>query len=285
MRTFAHRYETVLDTIKYTEWAFNPRASLKYLLDDTRENTIELSYYRELGNVPYNEMALQKYWSDANHYIIGNPHLKAKVEQGLELNLMHLHGSLNVNGKVTKIDNKLFYQVLPDPELPGVYYSQPRNISGEWIFDLSCSYTYRPLPWLIIRPFVYGTFRREKQEVSGIYYKGWSSQGIFGLSTSANFKHGWYFYLNLNYTPTYRVYNRTYEHTERAKLDINKDIKGFTIGGYIDYRTPQHLRTRTGSDYFLYSKSRIPEFTAGVSLTYRFRGKRDVNVKEVNRLQ
>ena len=285
VRTFAHRYETVLDTLKYTEWAFNPRASLKYLLDDTRENTIELSYYRELGNVPYNEMALQKYWSDANHYVIGNPNLKAKVEQGLEINLMHLQGRLNVYGKVTKIDNNLFYQVFPDPELPGIYYSQPRNISGEWTVDLSCSYTYQPLPWLIIRPSVYGMFRREKQEVSGIFYKGWSSKGTFALSTNANLQNGWRLNLNLNYTPTYRVYNRTWEHNERAKLDVSKEIKGLTLGGYIDYSTPQRLRTRTGSDYVLYSKSRTPEFTAGVYLFYRFRGKRDVNVKEVNRLQ
>ena len=81
------------------------------------------------------------------------------------------------------------------------------------------------------------------------------------------------------------MYNRTWEHNERAKLDVSKEIKGLTLGGYIDYSTPQRLRTRTGSDYVLYSKSRNPEFTAGVYLFYRFRGKRDVNVKEVNRLQ
>lgn len=286
VRTLDSRYRTVIDTTHYTQWAFNPRASLKFVLDDTQENSFELAYYRELGNVPYVAISQKKVWSDANHYTMGNPNLKAKVEHNLRMQLMHLQGKLSLTGEVQKTEDDMVYQTFADPSLENVYYVQPRNISGEWAFAFMGTYRSLVASSIWLSADVQAKLRRERQEVSGINYNGWAASSYFGLQAVTAFQRRWSFTLGVSCTPTHREYNSTHRHVERINLNYFINIKGkFTVSADLNYATSARTDTRTASGYRLTYRSRNPQFEFGLRLGYHFRSKRQVDVKEVNAQQ
>lgn len=285
LRNLDSRYYTLTDTLHSTQCALNPRASLKYMLDDTGQNSLEIAYTRDMGGVPYDAMSQGVKWIDANHYTMGNPNLKASTDHNLRLQWMHLGGRLNVNLEMDKVKNDLFYHTFEDPDRPGVYYTKPMNSDGEFSMQLTADYRFNVTKWWMMRPMVVGYLTHEKQTVSGIYYNGWRPHGIFQFTNSFQLTNKHSLDVELFAEPTFDTYDRTYRHVESVRIywfyRISDSFNVSLEGAYQRRRT---VVTHTPTQELAYRNGQA-RFWGEIRVAWHFKSKRDVKVKSVDAQQ
>ena len=280
-RSHDSRNRALSDTVHIRQSAFNPRASFKFMLDKTEQNSFEIAYYRDLGDVDLNNWSETRQWSDATHYWVGDKNLKTSEEHNLRLQLVHLHGRLSATVEFQKVENAVLFDTFEDPDLPGVIGTKPRNVSGDFTMSFRTDYRWNVAKWWVMRPSVYGILRNEGLTVNGIRFHGWQSQFGVSLYNQFAFDAKNRLVAQIRYEPAYDMYCMRMGHYEYASAEYTHFFsETFTAGASVTLynRRWQFNRLPTQT---LASRTYMPHTHFNINVSLFLQSKRQVEVKEI----
>lgn len=146
--------------------------------------------------------------------------------------------------------------------------------------------------WTPVRPWTMKLSGRlevhpENVTLDGIYYGNTRLRQYYTMYNTFNFRHGWGGMLNIMAEPTYKTYDRTYHTIYNIGGHIHKTFCKGSLQLTLNFNAFGNRRKydRQADGNTITYQYTMPVQNIGLSLTWRFRGGKQVNVNTLEGAQ
>lgn len=270
-----------------TQWSINPVLQLMMPFGAKMEHALMLSYKRNLNDIPYTAISSVINWSDAYNYSIGNPNLKASSSDMIMAGLSLIRNKINITAVFARQHDRIFWQTFQSDSNPNVFYTKPINLSGQSMWGIGVEWIEKPVKWWKFKLSGRVEINPENITMDNIYYGKTRLKEFFFLNNNFVFPKGWGGMLNIDFEPTYKIFDRTYYGVYNVNGRIYKNFLKNNLQLALDF-TPfgnrRKLERKAGENKITHKYSSPVQYL-GFSLTWNFSGGKDVDVNVVDGIQ
>lgn len=283
------RYEAKDDGSKSSniQWGINPTVQLMMPLDKEGRHAVMLNYKRTLDDIPYAAISSTIRWSDPYNYTVGNPDLKSPVSDIVMAGVSLFGNLLNLTALYAHMDGNIYWETRQSPNAGDIFYITPVNLPSAHMFGAGIEINWTPVrPWtmklsgrLEVHP--------ENVTLDGIYYGNTRLRQYYTMYNTFNFRHGWGGMLNIMAEPTYKTYDRTYHTIYNVGGHIYKTFCKGSLQLTLNFNAFGNRRKydRQADGNTITYQYTMPVQNIGLSLTWRFKGGKQVNVNTLEGAQ
>lgn len=278
-------YQTMDDRKKDSDvqWAINPTVQLMMPIDKKGQHALMLNYKHTLDDIPYAAISSTVRWTDSYNYTVGNSALKSPTMDIVMAGVSLFRNKLNLTAVYAHADNTIYWKTIQSESAPDVFYTTPINLRGIDSYGINAELNLNPVkPWTMK---LTGRLEIMPEDITldNIYYGKTRLRQYYTMYNTFAFSGGWGGMLNLMLEPTYRTYDRTYYTVYNVGGNIYKnmcrDKLRLTLNFNIFGDRRKYDRHANGSK-ITYDFT-TPVQNIGISLTWRFSGGKQVNVKAI----
>ena len=270
-----------------TQWSINPVLQLMMPFGAKMEHALMLSYKRNLNDIPYTAISSVVNWSDAYNYSIGNPNLKASSSDMIMAGLSLIRNKINITAVFARQHDRIFWQTFQSDSNPNVFYTKPINLSGQSMWGIGVEWIEKPVKWWRFKLSGRVEINPENITMDNIYYGKTRLKEFFFLNNNFVFPKGWGGMLNIDFEPTYKIFDRTYYGVYNVNGRIYKNFLKNNLQLALDF-TPfgnrRKLERKAGENKITHKYSSPVQYL-GFSLTWNFSGGKDVDVNVIDGIQ
>lgn len=208
----------------YTQAGLYPYLQLHYPIDQSGRHQLNLSWQRDLEDLPYAAMSPAVRWSDAFNYRVGNHQLHAPEVERWMLNASCCDARYSLTASYLRLHDEIFWQSAISSGQTDIYYTQPINLPASrlWIFQAEAN--LHPTTYWQLKLDALWQLRPEDATISGQHYQSRHWQQQYSCNNMITWGRGWKLSLNAYYHAAYHHYDRTYHNRHSLQGEL---LKGF----------------------------------------------------------
>ncbi|MFR9504136.1 MAG: outer membrane beta-barrel protein [Rikenellaceae bacterium] len=268
-------------------WGVNPTLQLMMPLGKSGKHMFMLNYKRMLEDIPYSAISSTITWLDAYNYQVGNPNLVAPTTD-MALAATSLWGNkLNLSALYAHSKSAIYWETLQSDEAAGSFYTTPINLPASQFGGFGAELNLTPLKWWSAKLSGRLEIHPEDVTLGGVVYDDTHMRQYYALYNSFSFSKGWGGMLNVIYEPTFTTYDRTYYTIYNLGGQLYKKMCHDTLQLSMTFNLLGDRRRydSSTSGYTITYDTTTPVQNVGLSLVWRFKGGKQVNVDSVQGAQ
>lgn len=266
---------------KYTnkDTGVNPRLSLHWKIDEQGRHSLNFSYQRRMGDVPYSAISLSKGWQDATHYTTGNLDLKAARSDNFSLTASLWNGKLSLRTGFFHSSNDIFWETSRDAD--GNFCTRPVNGKGGNALSFTETLQLQPVKdrWQMTL-YTSQQFLFEDAIIGGYHYNRNRFRHYYSISNNLFLQHNWQLRFGGHFEPSFTMTNVEYRRVFQVYAGVTKSWKGGKYQWRFDIYGHRRRSTYTRNpDYVQVYRNRDAVCFVQTSFTWTFSGGKSVNIK------
>lgn len=245
------------------------------------------TYKRVLSDIPYSAISNASTWVAPNYYVTGNPDLKAPSSDVVMLGAQLFKNKLLLSAVFSRAHNRIYWQTFIDNERENVFFTKPVNLSSQNAWGINGEWNENPIKCWNFKLSGRLEVRSEAVTIGKQFYDKSHVKTYFTWNNNFSFAHGWGGYVNAEFEPTYRNYDRTYHSVYlvdgqifkvllKGKLQLSLDFVAFGKRRVLDRQLSGTLINR---------KDITPVQKIGLTVLWKFSGGKNVRVNALNGIQ
>lgn len=270
-----------------SQWALNPTIQMMLPLGKKKMHSLMFTYKRVLSDIPYSAISNASTWVAPNYYVTGNPDLKAPSSDVVMLGAQLFKNKLLLSAVFSRAHNRIYWQTFIDNERENVFFTKPVNLSSQNAWGINGEWNENPIKCWNFKLSGRLEVRSEAVTIGKQFYDKSHVKTYFTWNNNFSFAHGWGGYVNAEFEPTYRNYDRTYHSVYlvdgqifkvllKGKLQLSLDFVAFGKRRVLDRQLSGTLINR---------KDITPVQKIGLTVLWKFSGGKNVRVNALNGIQ
>lgn len=271
----------------YMQIGFFPYLQLYCPFGEQRQHRLTLSYQRDMEDLPYAAMSPAVRWSDAFNYSTGNRRLRSPEVQRWMVNASGWEGRLSLTASYLPMHNEIFWQSAISSGQTDVYYTQPVNLASTHLWMLQAEASLRPTTRWQMKLQAHWQLRPEDTTIGEAHYSAHHLRQHYSAYNLIDLGRGWRILFNAMYSPTYRIFDRTYHSRHNLQGEVQRYFCNERLQCALTFRTwgsDRRLDRQIGTTRVTYSFADSQPHL-GLRATWRFDGGRRVKVGTVEGAQ
>lgn len=266
------------------QFGINPQIQMMMPLDKSGKNAFMLNYRRTLDDIPYAAISSVISWSDSYNYTVGNPDLKSPSADMVMAGLSLLHNTINVTALYVHSRNNIYWTTRQSDDAADVFYTMPVNLPGNDMYGLGAELNCKPAkPWNMKLSCRF-ELHPEDITLNGFVYRNTRLRQYYTIYNTYNFEHGWGGMLNMILEPTFKSYDRTYHTVYNVGGQIYKSMCKDKLQLTLMFNAvgKRRIYDRRTNNYKITYNNNTSVQIIGLSLTWRFSGGKNANIKAID---